>query len=120
MRVKAAKETTDNTSVFVYLGNRLAGLVSELSYIFTVIREEGLHRSVDDGPYIPVKSFHRICNVFRYCFEFDSNRTDFRGVMAITLGFIGAGGLGFVMNMQRQPFQYTNMMAAIPMLVVLI
>lgn len=40
--------------------------------------------------------------------------------IAITLGLIGAGGLGYVMNIQRQTFQYTNMMAAILVSVVLL
>lgn len=40
--------------------------------------------------------------------------------IAITLGLIGAGGLGYVLNIQRQTFQYTNMMAAILVSVVLL
>jgi len=40
--------------------------------------------------------------------------------IAITLGLIGAGGLGYVMMIQRQTFQYTNMMAAIFVSVVLL
>jgi len=40
--------------------------------------------------------------------------------IAITLGLIGAGGLGYVMNIQRQTFQYTNMMAAILVSVVML
>jgi phosphonate transport system permease protein len=40
--------------------------------------------------------------------------------IAITLGLIGAGGLGYVLNIQRQTYQYTNMMAAILLSVVLL
>ncbi|WP_129114688.1 phosphonate ABC transporter, permease protein PhnE [Halegenticoccus tardaugens] len=40
--------------------------------------------------------------------------------IAISLGIIGAGGLGLVLDIQRRTFQYTNMMAAILVSVVLI
>lgn len=39
--------------------------------------------------------------------------------VAITLGLIGAGGLGYILQIQRATFQYTNMMAAILVVVVL-
>jgi phosphonate transport system permease protein len=39
--------------------------------------------------------------------------------VAITLGLIGAGGLGYILQIQRQTFQYTNMMAAILVVVLL-
>ncbi|MDY7081496.1 MAG: phosphonate ABC transporter, permease protein PhnE [Halobacteria archaeon] len=40
--------------------------------------------------------------------------------IAITLGLIGAGGLGYELMIQRQTFQYTNMMSAIIVTVLLV
>jgi phosphonate transport system permease protein len=40
--------------------------------------------------------------------------------IAITLGLIGAGGLGYILNIQRKTYQFTNMMAAIIVTVILV
>lgn len=40
--------------------------------------------------------------------------------VAITLGLIGAGGLGYQLMIQRQTFNYTNMMAAVLVTVLLV
>lgn len=96
-----------------------------LGRLFTDELEE-----IDDGPVEGVRStgaggkqtvyFGMLSQVLRQYIAWAMYVFELNVRIAITLGLIGAGGLGFAMNMQRQTFQYTNMMAAILVSVVLI
>ena len=96
-----------------------------LGRLFTDELEE-----IDSGPIEGVKStgaskrqtvyFGMLSQVLRQYIAWTMYIFELNVRIAITLGLIGAGGLGYVLNIQRQTFQYTNMMAAILVSVVLL
>ncbi|WP_282352243.1 phosphonate ABC transporter, permease protein PhnE [Haloferax volcanii] len=120
--------------IFIPLGGvtaftgTLAIAVDTMGYLGRLFTDE--LEEIDDGPVEGVRStgadkdqtvyFGMLSQVIRQYIAWGMYIFELNVRIAITLGLIGAGGLGFVMNMQRQTFQYTNMMAAILVSVVLI
>ncbi|WP_231188398.1 phosphonate ABC transporter, permease protein PhnE [Haladaptatus sp. DYF46] len=120
--------------IFIPLGGvtpftgTLAIAVDTMGYLGRLFTDE--LEEIDDGPVEGVQStgankkqtvyFGMLSQVIRQYIAWGMYIFELNVRIAITLGLIGAGGLGFVMNMQRQTFQYTNMMAAILVSVVLI
>lgn len=96
-----------------------------LGRLFTDELEE-----IDDGPIEGIEStgadkrqvvfFGMLSQVLRQYIAWTMYIFELNVRVAITLGLIGAGGLGYVMMIQRQTFQYTNMMAAIFVSVILL
>ncbi|WP_121820334.1 phosphonate ABC transporter, permease protein PhnE [Halostella salina] len=79
---------------------------------------EGIRSTGADGPQTVV--FGMLSQVFTpfiawalYIFEINTR-------IAVTMGLIGGGGLGYVLLLERQLFHYTNMMATILVILMLV
>ncbi|QFU84834.1 phosphonate ABC transporter, permease protein PhnE [Natronorubrum aibiense] len=117
--------------IFIPLGGvspftgTLAIAVDTVGYLGRLFTDE--LEEIEDGPIEGIRStganksqvvsFGMLSQVFRQylawiAFDFEHNVR-----VAITLGVIGAGGLGLILEIQRQTFNYTNMMACIIVIV---
>ncbi|WP_438267823.1 phosphonate ABC transporter, permease protein PhnE [Halomarina pelagica] len=120
--------------IFIPLGGvtpftgTLAIAVDTMGYLGRLFTDE--LEEIDDGPVEGVRStgasesqtiyFGMLSQVMRQYIAWTMYIFELNVRIAITLGLIGAGGLGYVLMIQRQTFQYTNMMAAIFVSVALI
>ena len=95
-----------------------------LGRLFTDELEE-----IEDGPIEGIRStganksqiisFGMLSQVFRQFLAWIAFDLEHNVRVAITLGVIGAGGLGLELNIQRRTFNYTEMMACIILVVLL-
>jgi len=113
--------------IFIPLGGvtpftgTLAITVDTMGYLGRLFTDE--LEEIDDGPIDGIQStgadsrqtvyFGMFSQVIRQYIAWTMYIFELNVRIAITLGLIGAGGLGYVLMIQRQTFQYTNMMAAI-------
>lgn len=99
--------------------------VGDLGRLFTDELEE-----IESGPTEGIEStgaqksqiivFGMLSQVFRPFIAWTMYMFEINVRTAVSLGIIGAGGLGYTLQIQRQTFQYTNMMAAILLVVILV
>jgi phosphonate transport system permease protein len=99
--------------------------VGDLGRLFTDELEEveagpieGIESTGTDKPQVIM--FGMLSQVFRPFIAWTMYMFEINVRTAVSLGIIGAGGLGYMLQIQRQTFQYTNMMAAILVVVILV
>ncbi|MCU4800276.1 phosphonate ABC transporter, permease protein PhnE [Halobacteria archaeon HArc-gm2] len=105
----------------------LAIMVDTTGYLGRLFTDE--LEEIADGPIEGVEStgagsrqvisFGMLSQVFRQFIAWIAFDLEHNVRVAITLGLIGAGGLGLELNIQKQTFNYTEMMACIILVVVL-
>jgi phosphonate transport system permease protein len=79
---------------------------------------EGIESTGAEKPQIII--FGMLSQVFRPFIAWTMYMFEINVRTAVSLGIIGAGGLGYMLQIQRQTFQYTNMMAVILTVVILV
>ncbi|WP_176819495.1 phosphonate ABC transporter, permease protein PhnE [Halopenitus persicus] len=106
----------------------LAIAVDTMGYLGRLFTDE--LEEIESGPIEGVEStganqrqtvfFGMLSQVFRQYIAWVLFILELNVRVAITLGLIGAGGLGYQLMIQRQTYQYTNMMAAVIVTILLV
>ncbi|MFW6003001.1 MAG: phosphonate ABC transporter, permease protein PhnE [Halanaeroarchaeum sp.] len=105
----------------------LAVMIDTAGYLGRLFTDE--LEEIDDGPIEGIRStgankpqvisFGMLSQVFRQFIAWVAFDLEHNVRVAISLGLIGAGGLGLELNIQRKTFNYTEMMACIILIVLI-